>query len=98
MPLPKEAKDFVQARCVINQVPNQESGSHISSYLVEPRKVGSLQGAFAIELPPGNYTVMLEWRKLGSGIQKWSTYVSSGGGINSGLSVYAVFEIFEHAL
>ena len=87
MPLPREAKDFLQVRCLVDQVPHKSSGSYTSSFLVEPRKVGNVAGIFSLELQEGSHSVSLEWRKLGGGIRKWSTQASSDGGINTGFSL-----------
>ena len=63
-PLPREnLKEYMQVRCVVNDVPLRISGTVASTYFVQKQEVFNLANSFVITLPPGLSTLRLEWKK-----------------------------------
>lgn len=87
-PLPSDKrKDTLQVRALINGLPYRSSSSYTSTYLVENRVISYLSASFSLKLPLASNNVTLQWKKVGSGVNKWiilpdSMNTSSGSSLS----------------
>ena len=87
--LPKDSNfDIIQLRCVIDDVAYRSSSSYGFSYLVTEVTPVTLASSFAVELPAGNHSITLQWKKTGVGIEKW-VFASSSSNAGLAISVQA---------
>jgi len=78
-PLPSENnKDVLQIRALVDGVPFRMSSSYASTYLVEQRVFSELTASFvAGGMTAGagatnsNHTVLLQWKKIGTNVDRW---------------------------
>ncbi|CAM9092051.1 unnamed protein product, partial [Ectocarpus fasciculatus] len=90
-PMPHEAKDSLQVRCIVDGLPYRVSSSQASTFLVEQRVGHTLSNVFVAQMKAGEHSMLLEWRKSGARVQEWTTQLASGGGsgYSSGYSLVA---------
>ncbi len=83
--------DFLGARVVVDGVPYRQSGSHVNPLASLERSARQLRGHLVVQLPAGNHTVKLQWRKWGSYVRAWQSRPDSEDGFVAGreLSVSA---------
>ncbi len=76
-PLPSEnSKDVLQVRALVDGIPYRMSSSYASTYLVEQRVFSELTASFvASGMTAGvsnrNHTVLLQWKKIGTNVDRW---------------------------
>jgi hypothetical protein len=87
LPLPKDSKDILQIRCLVNGVASRSSSSFTSTFLVEQRKTSTLSSIFTATIPAGENNVTIEWKKQGNNVQKWSSVSSLKNPYGAGYSL-----------
>lgn len=68
---PFKSKDVLSTRLAVDSVPYRASSSHFRT-VTRSFASGSLVGALALDLPAGNHTAKLQWRKsAGGSVRTW---------------------------
>jgi hypothetical protein len=65
--------DFLGARLTVDGVPYRQSGSHVSPLASLERSARQLRGHLVLNMPAGNHTVRLQWKKWGTFVRSWSS-------------------------
>ena len=90
--LPSENnKDTLQVRATVDGVPYRSSGSVASTYLVAQRTFSELSCSFTAQMSGNNHTVQLQWKKLGTQVDRWTIAPPALG------SGYAISVMADHS-
>ncbi|OQS03519.1 sporangia induced sperm flagellar protein [Thraustotheca clavata] len=77
-------EDFVAFRAVLDQFPSRQSGASTGYYQAASSLVS---GYWVVQLAPGNHTISLQWKKLGSFLPAWMINPNMGSGFSGGCSL-----------
>lgn len=73
LPLPREGvSEYLQVRCKVDGVPLRASSALTSNYDVESKVAVRLSSLFASNLSAGSHDFMLQWKRTGSRMHKWT--------------------------
>ena len=78
--------DFLATRLAVDGMPFRQSGSHVSPVSSLESSSRQLSGTVVVQLPKGNHSVKLQWKKWGHVVHSWSS--SPGNPGHDGMSNY----------
>ena len=73
-------RDHLTSRVVIDGVPYRQSGASVNPLSSLEKGGGELRSFVVLQLPEGNHTIALEWKKWGSVVRGWYNDPMMGGG------------------
>jgi len=81
------ARDVVGARLAVDGQAYRASGSHLTPLASMEAARGQLDGHLVLQLPAGNHSVALQWRRWGDRVRAWSNVPTFRDGFMSGRSL-----------
>lgn len=80
-------RNFLQLRISVNGLPYRQSSAHLSPGLSFEANTDSLSGHVALALAAGAHDIRLQWKKMGPGVNYWTSRPSLADGFTSGRSL-----------